>query len=230
VGWSGGCRSGHPQEVRAVIAHGRGWPALDHASIVHLGPLQPSGIRPSQWILKEGQHRQAGQVGLGIGGTTEGRPRLSEWGCLGPGWGVHRDGTPGRIYVVRLDKPPTAKGKLQLAAARLAGFPFAVLPRRCKPSEIGSGGIVVLPDSPGLSGLQTKRSDKSQRDIGRRSLVEAAMTPISVKILEYRRRAKRCRFLADNCLSANERESILKIASAWEEMAKRKEQQLGSAD
>jgi hypothetical protein len=41
-------------------------------------------------------------------------------------------GSDGRIYVVRLSSPPTAKEQLRLAAARLLGSPFVIMPTRCE--------------------------------------------------------------------------------------------------
>ena len=45
------------------------------------------------------------------------------------------NGIPGRIYVVRLSSPPTAKEQLQLAAARLMRSPFVVMPTKCETVE-----------------------------------------------------------------------------------------------
>jgi hypothetical protein len=53
------------------------------------------------------------------------------------------------------------------------------------------------------------------------------MTPVAIKVLEYRRRAQKCRSLAENCPSLGERKSILQAADVWEQMAKFQERKIG---
>jgi hypothetical protein len=54
------------------------------------------------------------------------RRAMASQGAPGP------DGGAGRIYVIRLSDPPTASERLQLTAARLMGWPVAIMPMPCR--------------------------------------------------------------------------------------------------
>jgi hypothetical protein len=50
------------------------------------------------------------------------------------------------------------------------------------------------------------------------------MATVSIRVLDYRRRAQRCRLLAENCPSPTERSTIVRTAETWEALASHCEQ------